>query len=471
MPAIELPAEIDETNVKKFVKDVVWGAFETERQKLERIQAWASGNQPEYLVPPRTSKEKRALLKLAKTPWLGLVVETFTQSLLIDGYRTKGSTENVPSVWQTWQANDMQTRQLAIHRAALTYGYAYARVLPGEALDGSNQAVIRGLSPLRCFALYEDSVSDEYPKYAMEWLQSGTAVRFYTDSHYYDIPMSERGQFPEEGVVTSTFHGIGVVPIVRYLNCMELDGRVRGEIEKLVPVASRLDKTLFDRLLVQHFNSFRVRWATGLDNAQSDATDEEILTEISQTSTLVSTSTETKFGTLDATPMGDFIAAYECDLATLEATAQLPPNWSGGVSNVGPEALSLLRSGTKLKLHEKEISFGSSHNRTLRLTAHIEGDSEAAADFHASVTWADTDVRSLGQLVDAYGKLHALLGVPARALWRKVTSQEEAEQWQNEFESDDATLQELRYWGIRQPVPSGEGSNAPQPNSQPTQTA
>lgn len=469
MAYIELPAEITEANVREFVKEKVWPAFETQHQRLCRIQEWAHGHQPDYLVPPRTSKEKRALLKLAKTPWLGLVVETFCQALYVDGFRTKGSTEDIPGPWQTWYANNFHARQVAIHRAALTYGYAYARALPGEAADGSNQAVLRGLSPLRCFALYEDQVADDYPKYAIEWLPDGVTVRFYTDSHFYDIPMPNRGEFPDTAGVSTTYHGIGVVPIVRYLNTMELDGKVRGEIEKLIPVASRLDKTLFDRLLVQHFNSFRVRWATGLDNSASDATDEEILTEISQTSTLVSTSTETRFGTLDATPMGDFISAYENDLSTLEATAQLPPNWSGGVSNVGPEALSLMRSGTALKLYERQVSFGSAHSQLLRLAAHIEGDSEAAKDFHAAVTWADTDVRSLGQLVDAWGKAHLLLGAPAKALWRKIVPEEEAQMWEEYFEADDATSLELKYWGQKTPAPNGEGANAPQPNAEPVQ--
>jgi len=64
-------------------------------------------------------------------------------------------------------ANQMQARQVAIHRAALTYGHAYASALLGTALDGSDQAVLRGWSPRRCLALYEDSVSDDWARYAL----------------------------------------------------------------------------------------------------------------------------------------------------------------------------------------------------------------------------------------------------------------------------------------------------------------
>lgn len=469
MASIEIPADINASNVRQYLADVVWEKFEAERTHLDRISEWATGCQPEYLVPARTSHEKRALLKLGKTPWLGLVVQSFTQALAVDGYRTLGSTDNVPGPWRTWNANNFRARQTSIHRAALMYGHAYARALPGDAADGKGQAVLRGLSPRRVLALYDDPVSDDFPRYALEWLQDAHTVRFYTDESYFDIPMPTRGTFPQDKAITVTEHGAGVVPIVRYLNTMDLDGRVRGEIEHLIPVASRLDKTLFDRLLAQHFASWRVRWATGLDNAADDDDPAAFLAELSQSDTLVTASADAKFGTLDPTPLADFITAYERDLADLEDTAQLPPNWSGGVSNVGPEALSLLRANTKNKLVERQITFGSAHNQLLRLAAHIEGDEAAAQDFNASVSWEDADLRSLGAAVDAWSKMHLLLGVPARALWRKVVSDEEAQIWETYFESKEPMDEELKYWGQNTPVPGGEGSSAPQPNAQPGQ--
>ncbi|OMC55381.1 hypothetical protein A5747_13390 [Mycobacterium sp. IS-836] len=466
MASIEIPADINASNVRQYLNDVVWEHFEKQRQRLEYIHAWSRNiNKPEFLVPAHASKEKRALMNLAKTPWLALVVEAFTQTLLVDGYRTQGSTGNVAGPWETWNANRMHARQMSIHRAALRYGFAFGRALPGE--EEGAKAVLRGLSPMRCFGLYEDQVADDYPVYALEILPNGSTVRFYNDHEYYDIPMSKLGMFPENAPITTTEHNIGVTPIVRYVNTIDLDGIIKGEVEDLISVASCLDKTKFDRLLIQHFNSWRVRWATGLDNTDSDVSQDKFLQQLSQSETLVSTSVESRFGTLDATPMGDIIQAYERDLSDLEDSAQLPPNWSGGASNVGPDALEQMRANTRNKIAARQVTFGDGHNTLLRLGARIEGDEAAANDYHASVTWIDADVRSLGQLVDAWGKAHALLGAPARALWRKITTQEEAAEWDEYFESDDPTDKELKYWGVNQPVPAGEGANAPQPNRQP----
>lgn len=465
MASIEIPADINVSNVRDYLNDHLWSHFIRERERLEYIASWSRNrNKPEFLVPPRASKEKRALMGLAKTPWLRLVVESFTQTLLVDGYRTQGSTDNVAGPWETWHANGMQARQMAIHRAALRYGFAFARALPGDAEEGDAKALLQGLCPTRCLALYEDQVNDDFPVYALELLPHNQSVRFYNDFEHYEIPMSDFGEFPEEMPIVVTEHGIGDVPIVRYVNMMDLDGIIMGEVEDLIPVASCLDKTKFDRLLIQHFNSWRVRWATGLDNTDSDVPQDKFLQELSQSDTLVSTSPDTHFGTLDATPMGDIIAAYVRDLSDLEDAAQLPPAWSNGVSNVGPDALEELRAPTRNKIAARQTTFGAGHNQLLRLAAKIEGDEAAAKDFHAGVTWVDADIRSLGQAVDAFGKAHAMLGVPARALWSKITTQEEAALWETYFESDKKIDKDLEYWGVNQPVPDGEGSNAPQPN-------
>jgi len=84
--------------------------------------------------------------------------------------------------------------------------------------------------------------------------------------------------------------------------------------------------------------------------------------------------------------------------------SQLPPSWSSRLVNLSADALAAARASTTQKIFERKTNFGASHNQLMRLAAHIEGDREAAADFDATVTWADTEVRSLSQVVDAWSK-------------------------------------------------------------------
>jgi hypothetical protein len=75
---------------------------------------------------------------------------------------------------------------------------------------------------------------------------------------------------------------------------------------------------------------------------------------------------------------------------------------------------------TTQKLLEKQTSMGVSHARMLRLASAISGDTAAAADFNARVSWQDVEVRSLAQAADAYGKIAQQLGVPKEFLWRFI---------------------------------------------------
>ena len=457
MGAIELPDEVADGDVKKFVRDIVWPEFVARREKLDKVAQWVRGNQPDYLVQ-NANNEKRALLKLAKTPWLGLVVTHFTQALFVDGYRSEGAKENQSAQWQTWNANNMQARQIGIHRAALTYGYAYARVMPGTALDGDDQAEIRGLSPRRLFALYKDAINDEYPRYALELASDGKSVTFYTKEFYYELDMPTMGAFRNEDDVRKYRHGVGVCPFVRYVNMMDLDGFTMGEVEYLVPAASKIDKTDYDRLLAQHYNSWKVKVATGIDDLDVDATQEEAdraKVKLAHDDILMHGNPEAKFYTLPETDLIGFITAHTQDVESLASNAQLPA-WilTGQLANLSADALTAATKGTIQKLYERQVTFGSAHNQVLRLAAHIEGDKAGARDFTASVSWQDTSVRSLAQAVDAYGKAATMLGMPKEFLWGLIPgiTQSDVEAMRTHFNDQDEMTQMLMYW-----TPGGPG--------------
>lgn len=454
--AIELPDEIADGDVKKFIEDTLWPEFVARRERLDKIAEWARGRQPDYLIQ-NANREKRALLKLAKTPWLNLVVTHFTQSLFVDGYRAEGSKDNADGPWRTWNANDMQVKQVGIHRAALTYGYSYARVLPGTALDGSNQAVIHGVSPRRVLALYEDQINDEFPRYALELANNGKFVRLYTDKFYFELKMPKPGEFEPNSVPVKFAHGVGVCPFVRYVNMMDLDGFTMGEVEYLVPVASKIDKTDYDRLLAQHYNSWKVKVATGIDDLDSDATaeDEDKARQVlAHDDILMHGNPDAKFYTLPETSLDGFIAAHTQDVEILANNSQVPV-WvlNGQLANLSADALSAATKSTQQKLYERQVTFGAAHNRLLRLAAHVEGDKKAAADFTASVSWQDVSVRSLAQAVDAYGKAATMLGMPKEFLWGRIPgiTKSDVESMREHFNDDDEMTQMLLWWTANGP--------------------
>lgn len=389
----------------------------TERERLDKIDRWYRRAEDDIRLPAGTSAEKKGLLELARTPWLGLVVTTAAQMLYVDGYRSPEARED-SKPWDTWLRNDLESRQIAIHRAALAYGYSYETVLPGV-VDGARTAVMRGISPREMFAAYQDPAADLWPDVAMRVKEGPKGVRYF--DVYDDEAVHHLAR--EDGTlqyIDHDLHGAGVCPVVRFVNLPDLEGRTDGEVEPFVPTAARINKTTYDRLLAQHFNSWRIITATGLEAPSSP--EETAATKMRLRQEDVLTGEEgVAFGSLPETQLQGFIEAWRSDIETLAAVSQTPShNLTGQMINLSAEALAAAESMMQRKVLERRKSLGVSHEQALRLAAHIEGDAEAAADFKAHVTWQDLESRSLAQAVDAWGKAVQMLGIPARTVWGKI---------------------------------------------------
>src|SRR5690606_19062510 len=108
-------------------------------------------------------------------------------------------------------------------------------------------------------------------------------------------------------------HNMGFTPVVRYANMLDLDGRLDGEVEPFIPLAKRIDKTVFDRLMTQHFNSWRVRTVAGMAEPDSEEDAVRKKLKLRQDDILVAEDPDTKFGSLPETPLDGFIRAAETD--------------------------------------------------------------------------------------------------------------------------------------------------------------
>lgn len=417
------------SDVVELVEDQLWPLFVKERERLDKIDHWYRWDHPDHRVPRESTQEMRELVALSKTPWLGLVVSTVAQAMYVDGYRSPNDDPvaegAVSGPWRTWQANDFDNRQIQIHRAALAYGSSYVTVLPGS-MGGVPTSVMRGVSPRKMLAIYAEPAEDDWPMFAIQvdsvdLKDSGKEHRikvYDEESIYY---LSKGGPEDKVEFIEANEHGASVCPVVRYANQLDLDGRTPGEVEPFIPLAARINKTSYDRLLTQHFSSWRVITATGLAAPDSDQEENRRAMILRQSDILVAEDPDSKFGTLDASPLDGFIRAEEADVEKLAAVSQTPATaLTGKIVNVAAEALAQARAPLTQKIAERQRSMGKSHDQALRLAAALEGDQVAASDVMAHVTWQDMDIRSLSQAVDALGKAAQMLQVPPQALWGRI---------------------------------------------------
>lgn len=440
---VPLPAEgLTGKKLASFLTKEVMPVFQDEQARLRKLEMWGEGKQPDTRNHTHPNSEKRVLQRFARNPLLPLMVSIFAQQMIVDGYRRDGAREN-EEAWDTWEFNNMKAQQFALNRAIMVYGYAYVRVTSGEqVVKGRQMAVLRGVDPQNAFAVYTDP-GDEYPAFLLERRFNGT-YRWWTPEGYSVFNYSQ-GSFKH---VSDHDHDYGVVPFVRYVNRMDLKGRAWGDVEPLIELAARIDKTVFDRLLVQHYNSFKIKWATGLE--QPD-TEEEVVGakfKIANDSVVISSQSDAKFGTFDETNMDPFIKAYRSDFEEFLTAGQCPPELAGLAANLAADAMEGARRSSYQKLFEKQAMTGQSHAQAMRLAAAIEGREDDATDFSARIHWQDVSVRSLAQFADAWGKMIESMGIPKIGVWDLIPGVDQArvQEWKENYFNDAGTDGEINKW-------------------------
>jgi Phage portal protein, SPP1 Gp6-like len=424
---LEEVAELDTGLVPEDALDLVskdlMPKFIMERRNLDRIDRWWRWDHDLAHRPRQATPEYRELIKLAPTPWLGLVVTELAQGLFVEGYRRANDTDNAGS-WQWWQANRMDGRQMGIHRAALAYGISYATVTPGvDPLTDDPVPVIRGCSPRRGMAFYDDPAMDEWPEYFLQVdpvADGKWRVRLYTDQEIHRFTSDIGG-----GTLTHvgiSVHAIGVCPVVRYTNMLDLEARADGEVDPYIAVAGRINQTVADRLIVQRFASWKVRTITGMVKPDDSSEADQAKMRLKIEDILIAEDPDTKFGVLPETGLTGFVEARDADIHDLAAVTQIPPYalLTGKMANLSADALAAASAGLTNKIIERQHGFGESHEQTLRLAAAVANDSAGARDVAAQVRWKDMGSRSLAQAADALGKLAQMLGVPVEMLWEQI---------------------------------------------------
>jgi hypothetical protein len=414
--------------VVEIVKTRLWPLLRAERERVAKIDRWMRWDHDAPHKPRHATREYTDLATRAQAPWGRRVVSAVTDQLYVEGYRAANSKDD-STPWAWWQQNGMDARQIAIHESVVGYGLAHAVVLPGKSWLGDAMPVIRGLDPSQMIAVYEDPAWDDWPEYALraEVVKvgdtTGWKLRLYDDTSVYHLVMSGSG---DSLVHTDTkAHDVGVCPVVRYTNHLDLRGRASGDIEPIIPVLGRIDQTTFDRLVVQRFASWKVRTIAGMaldeTTAATGETPQQAKLRLKVEDILVASDADTKFGTLDETSLQGFIEAHDADVRVLAAVSQSPAHeLIGQMSNMSAEALAAAEGSLSRRVTRVKHPVGEAHEKTLRLSGKIMGNEEAAKDFSSQIVWRDMESRSLAQAADALGKLATMLGVPVEMLWEKV---------------------------------------------------
>jgi hypothetical protein len=423
------------------------GYHRNERDQLDVVRQYWKGRQKlPAVIPAGTPSEVRVMARSSRVNVMPIVINSLVQSTFVEGFRTKADDDNA-EVWGAWQANRMDARQTAIHRAAYAYGCAYAVVLPGDP-----EPVIRGVSPRSATVMYGED--PDWPLWALE--RAGRGLwKLYDDKAVYYVKLDDAGGQGAE-FIERRDHDIGVCPWVRYLDEDDLDDEdevapadsreretpTRGQIAPLMPLQDQIDLTTFGLQIAQHYTGFRQRWIIGW----AGETEAESLKVGAGRIIALDKSPDpadpdgngVKIGEFAQSDLRGFIESREATLRHAATLSQTPVHeLIGELVNLSAEALAAAEAGRDRKVDERKTLHGEAHEQTFWLVGRIKGV-DVPAD--AEVKWRDTSARAFAAVVDGLGKIATMLNVPPQELWERIpgTTKQDIERWKAAAQQGDS---------------------------------
>ena len=445
---------VSANDLTSLLRDEIIPMHMKEAERVRKADELLRGHPDAIRKVQSHDKEKATLRELSHTSLLDLVVEYSAQQLVVEGVSAGGI--DLPEMWAPFERSGLVSKQGAFFASTLRYGSTFGLALPGTDAVGGNAAYMRIFSPRNFGALYGDLVDDEFPMWAYRRIEQGrnTHWRVYDEQAEYFLS-EEDGRLR---LLEVREHGMGVCPVVRFTCNEDLEGHVIGEPHKYKRDAERHDKTVYDRLSIQHYNSWRIRYAIHMSSEWSEEDREKFKLKLAHDDIMVGDG-DTEFGTLDETDLTPMTAAQEADRDLLAAVSQTPV-WAfngGSMANLSADALVEAKSGNRQKVWSIQRGLNRPLCAFLRLAAQAEGRMSDASRFDLDIAWSDVGSQTLSAAADALGKLATSLGVPVAKLWEMIPgiSHQTVEDWRAYAEShpsdDDAAA--IAY--ARQVMPDG----------------
>lgn len=418
----------------------LYAALTKQREHFELMDCYYRGlprRQP--WLPEQAQNDMTRLIALTKSNYMGLVIDSMVERMQVEGFRVNGAATGDKATWAIWQANNMDSGSDQLLLESAIGGSAYALVAPNPAqLD---RPLIYPEHPTQAIVSYEPGSArrvraaglkvwrDDWTGITMATLYLPTALyKFETEKKLTKDDVTQprwvqrriaRENWPAPNV-------LGVVPLIEVPNNPRLLTGGVSEIEDVISIQDRVNKTLADRMMTQDYGAFPQKWAAGFPGEDEQGNPQRI--NVGKDRLVTSDAAETKFGQWDAAPLDPYSAAKREDVKDIASRTRTPAQYLlGEMSNVNGETLKASESGLVSKVRQRQRTSGEGLeeiSRLARRAADLGGQDEAM-----ETIWKNPEFRTEGELTDALVKM-ASLGVPHEALWERWgASQQEIDRW------------------------------------------
>lgn len=433
-----------------------------DQDRLQLIDRYIHGQHDAPYIPDSADDELKSLLRRATLNLLDHAIEAPADLLWVDSVRPGRKVDPKAPLpeWEHWQASRCDSRQRAIHEAAIGYGHSFTVT---ESRQG--RVLTRGLSPLSTSAIFADPANDDTPLAALtveEWpgkTNGGTGLaRMWDSTTEYEVLFQHLGDTERLVVEEVGPHGATSCPVTRFAAKVDLDGRTLGVVEPLITLQDRINQTVFDTLVLQTGGAFKVKVASNMappykmryeidqDGSKRlvpvlDEDGAPVLDKIRISPAMfLWAEGDAKFDTLDETPLDGYLKAVGEAIRQFSAKSRTPPHYMlGEIANLSAEALQAAETALERRAGGFRQVFGESWERVFRLAAELGGIAGAADDHKTEVIWRDMEARAMSKTADGLLKLRQL-GAPKRGLFQLIPGMTKTmlDEWEDFLEEEDS---------------------------------
>lgn len=368
----------------------------------------------------RLAREYNQLITRSELNVCKMMVGATAHRLKITGIRTDENAEPDQRVWGWWKRSRLNQTQKVLWRDMLGLGDGFVLVSTDETF-GADTPRFTVESPLQVHPEYDDYEPTRVKQAAKV---AGLSGWLYTDDLIYKFARKSKDSQDWESAGAPIAHGGGECPIVRFPNKVDSLGRSESEIDPVLPIQARINQSIFDRLLVQRSQSWRQLAVSGA-TIQRDENGKPIQPfEVGANRLLVDENPDAKFWSLPEANLSGLLDAVREDIMAAAMVTSTPPQYlpQTSISSVAAETLVALEAAFVSKVDDCQSIAGESMERAMMIGGRMVG-----YDVPVSVEaiWADLQLRSLAQKVDAVVKLRSI-GFPLRYVMETLGMTEDA---------------------------------------------
>lgn len=390
-----------------------------QKQTHERFAAYYRGEHPLPWLPEQVRDVAQRILDMARSNYMGLVVDATAERLEVLGFRIGDSTDADTEAWRIWQANDLDSWSGIGFTEALTGGVSHLLVGPNPADEDTPLITVE--SPTQCVVEYQPGAGSTRAAGLKMWsddITGRTMATLYLPDMIYKwqrgrglaagwqprVPDGEEWPLPNP---------LGVVPLIELRNNPGLLVGGRSELTDVIPIQDRINKTLADRLVTQDFGAFPQKWASNWELSDDEIDDngnaKPVQVNIGR-DRLLRAQTEVKFGQFDAAPLDPYSAAKSEDVKDIASRTRVPTQYLlGDMVNVSADALQAAESGLVSKVLQRRRPYETALEEAVVLALRLAGKALQQA---IHTIWRDPQYRSIAQLTDAVVKQYQAGLVP-----------------------------------------------------------